>query len=376
MLRGLFGNMSWKRCSVLLSNPIIRCEGLRTIQTTPSNQGKKLSSPSSLRRLLSSEGSSWPRPVRKSSPPGRRQVISTSDGYTRFGRHASYGLRSPTTRYIAFLSIGGMGYYIYSSVDHAPFTGRTRLLGVSQESEILLGRKAFEQLIDSFQGRVLPVQHPVTRRVRNIVARLANTIRQLDPSLTKNFEWTVAVADVDEPNAMCVPGGRIVITTGLLRILQSDDDIAVILAHEIAHAINRHGVETMFLQRLIMPIVFIINQVFDMRILPSIFATVFLSLPYSRRLEYEADTVGLMLCTEACYDPRVAPGVFHRLAALQGSHGGKAANNRIASLFSTHPHSKERAERLTKLMPERMKRFDAKCINKKTFERFSRIHDF
>lgn len=372
MLRGFFGSKTWTR-SFLHFNPIVRCEKLGSIRTKPIFEAQN-SSPSLLRRLLSSEGSSWPRPVRKSPSPGRRQVTVTSDGYTRFGRDASYGLRSPTMRYIAFLSIGGIGYYIYSSVDYAPFTGRTRLLGVSQESEVLLGRRAFEELMRSFQGRVLPVQHPITRRVRNVVARLANTVRYLDPSLTKNFEWTVAVADIDEPNAMCVPGGRIVITTGLLRILQSDDDIAVILAHEIAHAINRHGVETMFFQRLMMPIIFLINQVFDLRTLPTLFATVFLSLPYSRRLEYEADTVGLLLCTEACYDPRVAPGVFHRLAALQGGHGGKAVNNRVASLFSTHPHSVERAERLTKMMPEQLKRYSMKCRNKASFPGFHKSY--
>lgn len=347
--------------------------GRRVFQT---EQKCNVSQGAILRQQYSSTGSSWPSPVKRSSSARQKSVRVSSNGYSHFERNASPGLRSPTWRFLAFLSAGGISYYIYTSVDRAPFTKRVRLLGVSRQSENALGRQAFEELLRSFDGHVLPAQHPVTRRVRSVVARLARTVRQLDASLSEGFEWTVAVADVDEPNAMCVPGGRIVITTGLFRILQSDDDLAIILAHEIAHALNRHGVETMSLRRLIMPIVFVINQVFDLRILPSIFATLFLSLPYSRKLEYEADTVGLLLCTEACYDPRVAPGVFRRLDDLQGQYGGKAANNRFASLFSTHPHTLERANRLSRMIPEKMKKFNDKCVYSNSFERLARERSF
>lgn len=261
---------------------------------------------------------------------------------------------------------GGMVYYIYRNIDYAPFTGRIRFIGgVTRESELSLGRQAFEDLVNNFQGRVLPARHPVTQRVRKVVRRLARTVRSMDSGLCEDFEWMVAVADVPEPNAMCAPGGRILVTTGLLEILDNDDELAVILGHEITHALNRHGVETLSLRRIMWPLIFLINQIFDLRFLPSVFATMFLTLPYSRKLEYEADEVGLMICVEACYNPKVGPGVFRRLDQVQKDVGG-SSGTKIGSWFSTHPHSLDRAKTLEKDMPKRVSRFEQHCPSSAT----------
>lgn len=235
---------------------------------------------------------------------------------------------------------------------------------------MLLGKQAYDELLRSFDGRILPPNHRVSLRVRKIVSKIAGTVLRIDPSLSEGFEWEVVVAAEDEPNAMCVPGGRILITTGLLRILPTDDDIAIVLAHEIAHALNRHGAESMHLQRMLMPIIFIANQFFDMRWVPSLILTLFLSLPYARTLEYEADEVGLQLCAEACYDPRVAPDVFRRLAALQERHTGTVMADRIAPFLSTHPQSKERASRLNDAVPQQMERYNDKCVVGSSFPQF------
>lgn len=326
------------------------------------------------RRHLSYNKSSWPAPTGRKGPSKQPNMRVSSNGYTHFGNSSPATQLSPTARYILICTAAGISYYVYSNIDYAPFTGRVRLIGgVSRESELALGRDAFEDLLNSFNGHVLPAEHRVSKRVRRVVARLAGTVRNMDSSLCDDFQWSVAVADVEEPNAMCAPGGRIVITTGLLRILPSDDDLAIILGHEISHALNRHGVETLSLRRIIWPLVFLINQIFDMRVLPSLFATVFLSLPYSRRLEYEADAVGLLLCTEACYNPEVAPDVFKRLAALQNENDkGGMMNKKVATLFSTHPHTMERAYRLEKKIPEQMRRYNDKCVHGMGFDQFSR----
>ena len=142
-----------------------------------------------------------------------------------------------------------------------------------------------------------------------------------------------------------------------MRILRTDDELAIVLAHEITHALNRHGVESLSLRRIIWPVMFIINSVFHLLVMPSLFATVFLSLPYSRKLEYEADEVGLLLCAEACYSPAVAPDVFRRLDELQIDMGG-AKTSRLGSMFSTHPHTMERAKKLEKYMAVQMQIFN------------------
>lgn len=273
-------------------------------------------------------------------------------------------------RYLIGFSAAGIGIYLYVNLDYAPFTGRARILGVSRRQEMALGKEAFQDLLESLEGQILHPAHPQSKRVRRVVSKLADTVLRIDPSLSDGFEWQVVVVNENAPNAMCVPGGRILITTALLKILPTDDDLAIVLAHEIGHALNRHGAESMHLQRLIMPIVFIANQVLDMRWVPSLLVTFFLSLPYSRRLEYEADQVGLQLCTEACYNPRVAPDVFRRLEALNKEEGRSYLANKVAPFFSTHPQSEERAARLQAAIPREMERYNDMCVVGSTFPQY------
>lgn len=318
-----------------------------------------------IRRRFSTGSSQWPTPVNRPGSSMRR----SSDGYKHFGSNPNLNtaIPSPITRYVLMFCSGGFVYYIYRNIDYAPFTGRMRLIGgVSRDSELQLGRQAFEELLVSFSGRVLPARHPKSQRVRRVVKRLASTVREMNPSLCDDFEWAIAVADVEQPNAMCAPGGRILITTGLLRILRNDDELAIIMAHEITHALNRHSVETLSLQRILWPLVFLVNQIFDLRMLPTVFAHVFLSLPYSRKLEFEADKVGLLICTEACYNPKVAPGVFRRLEQLERQVGG-GGYGKLRSLLSTHPPTNERAKKLEEEIPNQLSRFNEKCHRKSGF---------
>lgn len=240
---------------------------------------------------------------------------------------------------------------------------------MSRSQELAMGASAYQDMLQQCAGRILPLHHPETQRVRKVVARIASTVRRLDPSLSDGFEWQIVVIVDNEPNAMCFPGGKMLITTGLLQILPSSDDIAVVLGHEISHALNRHGAETMHLQRMLVPLLLLVNQLFDMRWVSSMLVSLTLSLPYSRKLEYEADEVGLHLCTEACFDPSVAPGVFKRLGDLEGRRGGALLNNVIAPFLSTHPQSKERALRLQKAVPESLRRYNDRCLPTSSFSR-------
>ena len=308
--------------------------------------------------------SSWPPPAQRPRPD--RQ------SYSNFPEPP----RSPIARYLAYLTAIGATTYIYTTIDNAPFTNRTRLLSMSRQTEDQIGKQAYDELLASVGPAVLSPKHPTSVRVRRVVARLAATVRNLQPSLCESFEWSVAVADVEEPNAMCAPGGRILITTSLLTILPTDDHLAVILSHEIAHALNRHAAESMHLQRLLIPLVFIANYVFEMRWLPSLLATFLLRLPYSRKLEHEADSVGLILCAEACYDPRVAPAVFESLDRLQGQSSGGAVAQKLASFFSTHPQTAERASKLRSQIPERLQRYEDKCVHGRIYTQFGQFPQF
>lgn len=339
----------------------------------PRTKPEPLSLASSLRSRLSTDAtilsqSSWPPRPKPAAPPPRTLRLSR-DGYKHFGGGPNHS-PSPHTPYVALFSAAAAAAYLYANLDYAPFTGRRRILGISRAQELAMGEHAFRELLLQFDGRVLHPRLAASRRVRGVVSRIATTARALDPALTDGFDWQVAVVDVPEPNALCVPGGRMLITTGLLRILPTDDDLAVVLAHEIAHALNRHGAESMHLQRLLIPLLIILNQVFDMRWFPSMLVNFFVSLPYGRKLEYEADEVGLTLCAEACYDPRVAPDVFRRLGEIQNERSGSLLADKIEPFLSTHPQSKERAKRLRDSLPQKLDRYNTRCIRRSSHQEF------
>lgn len=339
-------------CNILNSLPV---RASRNLQSTLRSQG-------SLRQYSSQ--TPFPPPA----PRTTRKSLSRK-GYVYFDNPT----QSPPSRmpYVLGFTAAMGGAYILMNLDRAPFTNRMRVLGMSRKTEYAMGKEAYTDLLNSVKPNILSPSHPVSRRVRGVVSRIASTVNKIDPELAQGFEWSVAVADVPEPNAMCVPGGRILITTGIMQILHTDDEMAIILAHEIAHALNRHGAENMGLQYLVYPLIIILNMVLDTRWLPTILVTLLLKLPYSRKLEHEADYVGLILCAESCYDPRVAPVVFERLAQLQGQGqetGG--LQNKISSFFSTHPQTAERAERLRRALPERLERYNDKCVHSHMFSQF------
>ncbi|KAJ7535892.1 hypothetical protein O6H91_12G049900 [Diphasiastrum complanatum] len=157
----------------------------------------------------------------------------------------------------------------------------------------------------------------------------------------EGMKWEVLVVDAPTVNAVCMPGGKIMVFTGLLKHFRTDEEIATVLAHEVGHALARHSAETLtrsiFLGFFEVLVLLVVNA-------PSVVSTVsniLLRLPFSRRMETEADHIGLLLMASAGYDPRIAPSVYERLGQLE-----KVPE--YAQYISTHPSGKKRAELLRK----------------------------
>ncbi|KAJ0987250.1 hypothetical protein J5N97_005606 [Dioscorea zingiberensis] len=156
----------------------------------------------------------------------------------------------------------------------------------------------------------------------------------------EGLNWEVLVVRDQTVNAFCLPGGKIVVFTGLLDHFRSDAEIATVLGHEVAHAIARHSAEMITKSLWLTIVKLIILQFFFMPDLINAMSKLLLELPFSRRMEIEADYIGLLLMASAGYDPRVAPRVYEKLGQI-------SRESSLNDYLSTHPSSKKRAKLLS-----------------------------
>ncbi|VFQ77561.1 unnamed protein product [Cuscuta campestris] len=156
----------------------------------------------------------------------------------------------------------------------------------------------------------------------------------------EGLNWEVLVVNDPMVNAFCLPGGKIVVFTGLFKHFKSDAELAAIIGHEVGHAVARHSAEEIS-KRLWIAIIQLVLYQFVVPDVVNTMSTLFLNLPFTRRMEMEADYIGLLLMASAGYDPREAPKVYEKL----GKIGGQSA---LQDYLSTHPSGKKRAQLLSR----------------------------
>ncbi|GAB4150626.1 MAG: M48 family metallopeptidase [Planctomycetota bacterium] len=179
--------------------------------------------------------------------------------------------------------------------------------------------------------------------------------RRIAAASGRDYQWEFKLLEAPEvANAFCLPGGKIAVFSGLLRVTQTEDALAIVVGHEVAHATSRHGAERMS-QGLLADMILaggaeLLDQtkweqdtkelVLDAL---GVAATVGGLLPYSRKHESEADEIGLRFAIRAGYDPEAAPALWERMAAL---------GDQEPEFLSTHPDPQKRAQRLRELIPQ------------------------
>ncbi|KAK4280465.1 hypothetical protein QN277_012089 [Acacia crassicarpa] len=283
----------------------------------------------------------------------------------------------------------------YGNFETVPYTKRSHFIALSKSFERMLGESEFEQWKASCKGKILPSVHPESIRVRMIAKDIIDALqkglkkdqvksefsyslgapqKRVSEALSETkgeaeekwqredkwteksrkkgekrgsraatshldgLNWEVLVVNKPFVNAFCLPGGKIVVFTGLLRHLRSDAEIATILGHEVGHAVARHAAERIT-KYLWFEILQLILYQFVMPCVVNKMSTLFLRLPFSRRMEMEADYIGLLLLASAGYDPRVAPTVYEKL-------GKVTRKSALRDYLSTHPSGKKRAQLL------------------------------
>lgn len=195
----------------------------------------------------------------------------------------------------------------------------------------------------------------VGERIRVAVDQYCKEHADSDPFA--GYEWEFNLVEDPNVNAFAMPGGKVVIYTGILPVTQTEAGLATVMGHEIAHVFAKHGSERMSQQLLVqLGSVALSTALKDQpEATQSIFVSAFavgsqvaVLLPYSRKHEYEADRLGTIFMAMAGYDPHEAVTFWQRMSALKGEGASTPA------FLSTHPADASRIKKLQELMPEAM----------------------
>ena len=233
-----------------------------------------------------------------------------------------------------------------------PMTGRKQLLLVPETQEVSMGLSAFEEVT-----KKEPASN--NRQYLQLVSRVGERIAQV--AERPDYKWEFRVLASPTQNAFCLPGGKVAVYEGILPVCANESGLAVVMSHEIAHALARHGGERMSqnyaVQGMQQAVQYVTRKqeegkremVLQAYGVASKYGVV---LPYSRKHESEADHMGVLLMAKAGYDPSEAPKFWQRFAT---SHSGQTPSE----FLSTHPSDERRAKDLLALMPEADKLYQA-----------------
>ena len=248
--------------------------------------------------------------------------------------------------------------FFFIDCSTVPITGRKQL-NLIPTSEVL--SMSFQQYDKFLKENKISSDVQQTALVRNVGGRIAKAVeeflREHDMAdEIKNYKWEFNLVESKEVNAWCMPGGKVVVYTGILPLTQDENGLAVVLGHEISHAVAGHGNERMS-QALIAQLggVALAVAVKDKPAQTQqlwmaaygVGATVGVLLPFSRTQESEADHLGLIFMAMASYDPHGAIGFWQRMVA-------KSGGNAPPEFLSDHPADETRIKNIEKEIPEAM----------------------
>lgn len=253
---------------------------------------------------------------------------------------------------------------LFVSCATVPITGRKQLSFIPQSQLIGSSIDAYNQLMSQSKLSTDPAKKQMVVDVGTKIASSAEEFMRENgmEQEIETYHWEFNLIEEDKTvNAFCMPGGKIAVYTGILPVTQDETGLAVVMGHEVAHALANHGGERVS-QALLAQLgatslsVALSTQPAMTRDLImqayGVGANVGVLLPYSRRHELEADRIGLILMARAGYDPRLAIPFWQRM----GNVGGE----RPPEFLSTHPAPERRIEDIRTEMPEALKYYKAR----------------
>lgn len=250
------------------------------------------------------------------------------------------------------------GLYGCSSV---PMTGRSQLNLVSDEEVLSLSLQEYNDYIKTAQKSTNQTSTALVVKVGQKIADAVTLYFQAtgQEALLANFRWEFNLIEDSQVNAFCMPGGKIVVYTGILPVCQDEAGLAVVLGHEVGHAIAKHANERMSQQVAVNAGADVVTSILGKSsstvqsigsVVYGLGAQVGVMLPFNRKQELEADHIGLILMAIAGYDPNVAIPFWQRMAE---------SGSGTVEFLSTHPSDNTRVSEIQKYLPEAMEYYNS-----------------
>ncbi|MDD3742125.1 MAG: M48 family metallopeptidase [Lentimicrobiaceae bacterium] len=249
---------------------------------------------------------------------------------------------------------------LVTSCSKVPITGRRQFNVVPDNMITEMSLSSYNQFLS--EHNVVPASNDQVKMLRRVGQRISTAVEDYFRNngmadAVKGYKWEFNLVESPEVNAWAMPGGKVVFYTGILPLTKDEAGIAVVMGHEIAHAVVNHGGERMSQQLAIAlgGVTLDVALQKEPDLTRNIFNTVYGvgsqlgTLAYSRTHEYEADKLGMVFMAMAGYDPHRAASFWQEMAAL----GGQAP----PEFLSTHPSNANRIKEINKYMPTAMKYF-------------------
>ncbi len=235
------------------------------------------------------------------------------------------------------------------------FTGRKQVLLFSDSEITALSDQSYADFMKTATPSANKADVSMVKEVggKMVTALEAYLKKNNQESALQGLRWEFQLVQSEQVNAFCMPSGKIVFYEGILKYADTPDYIAVVMGHEIAHAVAKHGNERMSQQAALNLVGGVASDVIGAKkgaVAQSLFNLGFnvgsqlgVILPYSRKHEYEADRIGVYLMDLAGYDIKAAPKFWEKMSAKGGSD---------SDFFSTHPTDSKRIAALNKVVAE------------------------
>ncbi len=232
-------------------------------------------------------------------------------------------------------------FIVAGCTNKTPYTNRSQMIFMSPKEEMALGEKSYDKVLKDEKVIKNTNESRLVKKIGEKIAKVANK-----PS----FNWEFNLVDNEAKNAFCLPGGKVVVYTGILEVAENEDQLATVISHEIAHALARHGAERVS-SSMVQQGVQVIGNIVIQATAPE-YSNVFnqaygvgtqlgIMLPYSRLHESEADEIGIYLMAKAGYDLNEAIKFWENM-----NKGSKQS----IEFLSTHPSNNTRINDLKALI--------------------------